>query len=69
MDIKMPEMDGLEAIKEIRKSRSALPIIVQTAFSMPEDRHMCLDAGASDFIAKPIGTEKLLGIIEKFLGA
>jgi len=67
MDIKMPEMDGIEAIKEIRKSFKTLPIIVQTAFSMPEDRHLCIDAGANDFIAKPIGTEKLLTLIDKFL--
>jgi signal transduction histidine kinase/ligand-binding sensor domain-containing protein len=67
MDIKMPEMDGLEAIKKIRVFRKDLPIIVQTAFSMPEDRVMCMDAGANDFVAKPIGTDKLLSLISKFL--
>jgi signal transduction histidine kinase/ligand-binding sensor domain-containing protein len=67
MDIKMPEMDGVEAIKEIRRTYKKLPIVVQTAFSMPEDRNMCINAGANDFIPKPIGTEKLLTIIDKYL--
>ncbi len=67
MDIKMPEMDGLEAIKEIRKHDSKISIIVQSAFSMPEDRNLSFDAGANDFISKPIGTEKLLRVIDKQL--
>ncbi len=67
MDIKMPEMDGLAAIKEIRKTNSQLPIIVQSAYSMPEDRNLSFEAGANDFISKPIGTEKLLRIIDKHL--
>lgn len=66
MDIKMPEMDGLEAIKEIRKT-NRMPIIVQSAYSMPEDRNLSFEAGANDFISKPIGTEKLLRIIDKHL--
>jgi CheY-like chemotaxis protein len=67
MDIKMPEMDGLEAIREIRKHKDQTPIIVQSAYSMPEDRNLSFDAGANDFISKPIGTEKLLKIIDKHL--
>lgn len=67
MDIKMPEMDGLEAIKQIRESFSKVPIIVQSAYSMPEDRNLSFEAGANDFISKPIGTEKLLRIIDKHL--
>lgn len=67
MDIKMPEMSGLEAIKEIRKSKSDIPIIVQSAFAMPEDRDQSFNAGATDFISKPIGKEKLLKTINKYL--
>ncbi len=69
MDIKMPEMDGLEAIREIRKHKDQTPIIVQSAYSMPEDRNLSFDAGANDFISKPIGTEKLLNIIDKHLSS
>ena len=67
MDIKMPEMDGLEAIKEIRNTSPKMPIIVQSAYSMAEDRNLSFEAGANDFISKPIGTEKLLRIIHKHL--
>ncbi|MBU8892767.1 MAG: response regulator [Bacteroidales bacterium] len=69
MDIKMPEMDGLEAIRKIREQQSKVPIIVQSAYSMPEDRNLSFDAGANDFISKPIGTEKLLSIIDKHLSS
>jgi len=69
MDIKMPEMDGVEAIKEIRKFKKKIPIIVQTAYAMPEDKTLCMKAGANDFITKPIGTEKLLSIMNKFLSS
>ncbi|MGM0407773.1 MAG: response regulator, partial [Bacteroidota bacterium] len=67
MDLKMPEMDGLEAIRKIRQERINVPIIVQTAFSMPEDRKLSFDAGATDFISKPIGRDKLLSLINKYL--
>ena len=69
MDIKMPEMDGFEAIRKIRKHNDKIPIIVQTAYAMPEDRDMSFNAGANDFISKPIGTEKLLSIIDKHLSS
>ena len=67
MDIKMPEMSGLEAIKEIRKSKTKVPIVVQSAYAMPEDRNKSFEVGATDFIAKPIGKEKLLNLINKYL--
>ncbi|HAF30453.1 MAG TPA: hypothetical protein DCG75_15530 [Bacteroidales bacterium] len=67
MDIKMPEMDGLEAIRELRKQKNDTPIIVQSAYSMPEDRNLSFDSGANDFISKPIGTDKLLQLIDKHL--
>ena len=67
MDIKMPEMDGLEAIRKIRAKQSKVPIIVQSAYSMPEDQNLSFDAGANEFISKPIGTEKLLSVINKHL--
>jgi CheY-like chemotaxis protein/signal transduction histidine kinase len=69
MDIMMPEMDGYEAIKEIRKDVrfKETPIIALTAKAMKEDRQKCLDAGASDYIAKPIDITKLLSLLRVWL--
>jgi CheY-like chemotaxis protein len=71
MDIMMPEMDGLTAMQEIRKEpRTAkLPIIALTAKAMPDDRQRCLDAGANDYITKPIDIEKLLSLVRIWLPA
>jgi CheY-like chemotaxis protein/signal transduction histidine kinase len=69
MDIMMPEMDGYEAIKEIRKDpkHKETPIIAITAKAMKEDRQKCLDAGASDYIAKPIDVTKLLSLLRVWI--
>ncbi|MBY6243161.1 response regulator [Methylosinus sp. Sm6] len=69
MDIMMPEMDGLEAIREIRKRKELafLPIIALTAKAMADDRQQCLDAGANDYVAKPIDVEKLLSLIRVWM--
>jgi CheY-like chemotaxis protein len=69
MDIMMPEMDGYETMREIRKEPQfrTLPILALTAKAMKGDREKCLDAGASDYIAKPVNTDQLLSLMRVWL--
>ncbi|SIT84659.1 response regulator [Pontibacter indicus] len=69
MDVMMPEMDGIEATKRIRADLrfKQLPIISLTAKAMKEDREKCIEAGASDYIPKPVDTDKLLTLMRVWL--
>ncbi|MDR5838147.1 response regulator [Caballeronia sp. LZ034LL] len=69
MDIMMPEMDGLTAMTEIRKrsEHARLPIIALTAKAMQSDRQKCLEAGADDYISKPIDVDKLVSLCRVWL--
>ncbi len=69
MDIMMPEMDGYEAMTLIRKKRKfdSLPIIALTAKAMKNDREKCIDAGASDYISKPVDIDQLLSMMRVWL--
>ncbi|MBS0445047.1 MAG: response regulator [Proteobacteria bacterium] len=69
MDIMMPEMDGLTAMREIRKRPEwkRLPIIALTAKAMRDDQEKCIAAGANDYIAKPLDVEKLLSLVRVWM--
>jgi CheY-like chemotaxis protein len=69
MDIMMPEMDGYQTIAAIRDDPAfrRLPIIALTAKAMKGDREKCLEAGASEYLAKPVNTEQLLSAIRNWL--
>jgi CheY-like chemotaxis protein len=67
MDIKMPEMNGLEATRSIKSFRKDIPIIAQTAFAMDEDKRNCTAVGCDDFLAKPIRYTVLLDTLAKYL--
>jgi len=69
MDIMMPKMDGYEAMQKIREQTqfTALPIVALTAKAMKGDRKACIEAGANDYLAKPIETEKMLSMMRVWL--
>lgn len=67
MDIKMPEMDGFEAIKQIREFNKKVVIIAQTAYALAGDREKLLEAGCNDYISKPIKKDVLMKMLSKHL--
>ncbi|MBV8854031.1 MAG: response regulator, partial [Sinobacteraceae bacterium] len=69
MDVMMPEMDGYETMRRIRNNHQfrMLPIIALTAKAMKGDREKCLEAGASDYVAKPVNTDQLLSLVRMWL--
>jgi CheY-like chemotaxis protein len=69
MDIMMPDMDGYDTMRAIRRLSKfrALPIIALTAKAMKGDREKCIEAGASDYISKPVDTQQLLGLLQLWL--
>ena len=67
MDIKMPEMDGLETIKRIRKKKYDIRVIAQTAYAMTDDRQKCINAGFDEYITKPLKADELLKLMSRFI--
>jgi CheY-like chemotaxis protein len=69
MDVMMPIMDGLTATREIRKNTAwkKLPIITLTAKAMPDDQQKCIDAGANDYMSKPLDVDKLLSLVRVWM--
>jgi len=69
MDIMMPEMDGYETTKAVRKMAKfkTLPIIALTAKAMKGDREKCIEAGASDYISKPVNPDQLLSLLRVWM--
>lgn len=69
MDVMMPEMDGFETMRAIREDPRfrSLPIIAVTAKAMKGDREKCIEAGASDYLAKPVDSEELVSKLRDWL--
>lgn len=70
MDIQMPNLDGLEATRQIRADSmlGEIPVIAMTALTMPGDREQCLEAGVNDYLEKPLSIKELLKTIQQHLG-
>jgi CheY-like chemotaxis protein len=69
MDIMMPVMDGFEAMRRIRETEKyrQVPIIALTAKAMKEDRRLCFEAGANDYLSKPVDLERLFSLMRVWL--
>lgn len=67
MDIKMPVMDGIEALKEIRRHTQTLPVIMQTAYAFDTDRRIAEEAGCNGFITKPVMPRELKMYLDRYL--
>ena len=66
MDIKMPNLDGYEATRQLKRIKPELPIVAQTAFALTDDRGKALAAGCDDYIAKPTNKELLQHMVRKY---
>jgi CheY-like chemotaxis protein len=69
MDVKMPEMDGYEASRQIRLFNKNIVIIAQTAYVLPGERDKAIEAGCNDFLSKPLRINELLAIIDNYFNS
>ncbi len=69
MDIQLPEVDGFELIRQMKAHPiwQTVPVIAVTAMAMPGDRDRCLDAGADDYLSKPLDLEKVITTVRSFI--
>lgn len=67
MDIKLPDIDGLELTRQMKENRPSLPVIAQTAFAMSGDREKVLESGCDEYLPKPISRIKLLRVLSQFI--
>lgn len=67
MDIRLPVMDGITATFKIKEMNPQLPVIIQTAYAMSTTREEAINSGCDDFITKPIDTDTLLNLLDKYL--
>ena len=67
LDINMPEMNGIDFMKEFKLMNLNIPVIAQTAYAMKEDKEKCLNSGCDDYISKPIDSDLLIEKIKRFL--
>jgi two-component system, cell cycle response regulator DivK len=67
LDLRMPEMDGYEVLKEIRLKKQPTLVIVQTAYAMQDDIRNFKKAGFDDYLTKPISEDELFGLLNKYL--
>lgn len=67
MDLRLPDMNGLEVVQHIRAENPHVPIIAQTAYTMDNDAKKCLNAGCSDYLTKPIDIQAMLNVMNKYL--
>jgi CheY-like chemotaxis protein len=69
MDVKMPEMDGYEAARQIRLFNKTIVIIAQTAYVFPGERERAIAAGCNDYLSKPLRINELLAIIDNYFNS
>jgi CheY-like chemotaxis protein len=69
MDIQLPEVDGFELIRQLKSHATweRVPVIAVTALAMPGDRDRCLEAGADDYLSKPLDLEKVITTVRSFV--
>jgi CheY-like chemotaxis protein len=67
MDIKMPEMDGIEATKRIKRLYPRLPIIALTAYARPDDKLHYMEAGFDNYLAKPIKPNDFIEVLKRYM--
>jgi PAS domain S-box-containing protein len=67
MDVRLPDMNGIDITSKIREDKNMVPIIAQTAYAMENDKQKCLRAGCNEYVSKPVNREQLIELLKKYL--